>query len=66
MSEEDYMPTRQNMDRIGRLNKRLVHLRERISKAEIDGEDLSFDKAEASALVWAIDVIESLMYKSKL
>ena len=49
------MMTRQEMDKLSRLNKRLIHLQERINTSPMR---LSYDEAEASALTWAITTIE--------
>lgn len=44
--------------KIERLQKRADFLDKRIAEAEADGRDLSFDKAERSALVTAIELME--------
>ena len=46
-------------ERIDRLQKRADHLRGRVAAAEADGRDLTFDKAELSALLWAIPLLRS-------
>ena len=51
---------RKGADRLGRLVRRLEHLRERI---EMSVEDLSHDKAEASALKFAIESVVNLEAK---
>ncbi len=48
-------------ERLKRLERRLVFLRERIN---ISTEDRSFDEAEASALEWVIETM--LEYETKL
>lgn len=47
-------PAAVERDRIAVLKKREDHLRRRVDQAEASGRDLSFDKAEASALHWII------------
>lgn len=42
-------------DRIGRLQKRADHLARRIAESS---RELSYDKAELSALLWAIPILE--------
>ena len=49
------MTTHDN-ERLQRLQKRLDWLRTRVYKA--GDKDLSFDKAEASALEWAMGIVE--------
>ena len=46
-------------ERIDRLQKRADHLRGRVAAAEADGRDLTFDKAELSALLWAIPILRA-------
>jgi hypothetical protein len=48
------------VERLGRLAKRRDWLRQRIEDAEKSGKVLNFDKAEASALTWAIEQIEGI------
>lgn len=43
-------------ERIDRLKRRLAHLEERISLGEKTGRNMGFDKAEASALQWIVDL----------
>jgi hypothetical protein len=45
------MLTNKDRERIGRLQKRAQHLRERITDSP---DDLSYDRAELSAVEWAI------------
>lgn len=42
---------------LGRLERRLAHLENRILMSD---KDLAYDKAEASALKWAIDTIKEM------
>jgi hypothetical protein len=44
---------------LDRLQRRADHLRGRIAAAEADGQNLNWDKAEMSALLWAIEEIRS-------
>ena len=44
--------------RIETLTRRRDYLQKRVTEAEASGKGSSFDKAEASALTWALDVIE--------
>lgn len=43
---------------IERLTKRKNWLEERISKGELEGADLSYDKAELSSLNYALEELE--------
>lgn len=46
--------------RLQTLERRIAHLDERLTKGEAAGVDLSFDKAERSALRWAVDALTAL------
>lgn len=46
---------REEISKLARLTKRLIHLQERINTSPVR---LSYDEAEASALQWAIKLIE--------
>ncbi len=60
------MITKEENERLKRLYKRLEWLRTRIYQTEGVGNTLSHDRAEASALEWAIDIVEkSLKLKEK-
>lgn len=52
--------SRRDIERLERLAKRRDFLRERINLPGNDKRDLSYDRAEASALTWAIEKIEAL------
>lgn len=54
--------TPKGLERINRLEKRYIYLLERINSSEFD---LSFDKAEASALSWAIEILHKLREEKK-
>lgn len=43
---------------VATLRKRKAHLDDRVAKATATGRDLSYDKAESSALAWAISLAE--------
>lgn len=45
------------------LQRRLVHLRERVRKVQGTGVDLAHDKAEAAALDWALSFINEYVSK---
>jgi hypothetical protein len=47
---------RKDIDRLNVLKRRVKILEERINT---DPRDLSYDKAEASALRWAIEIVET-------
>jgi hypothetical protein len=53
----DELNTLRGAGRIERLKKRLRHLDDRIASSD---KDLSYDKAEASALRWAVEILEQL------
>lgn len=52
--------TARNARRLEVLKRRVRHLDDRIELNE--GQDLSYDKAEASALRWAIDILERTIF----
>jgi hypothetical protein len=45
-------------DKLQTLGRRRDYLEKRVAEAEAQGRGSSFDKAEASALRWAMEVIE--------
>lgn len=55
-------PTRRNIARVDSIKKRIAFLENRIQDGEMQDKDYSYDKQEASALRWAVEIIESLMY----
>lgn len=42
---------------VSTLTRRLRHLEEKIQAAERSGEEHAYDKAEAAAILWALEVI---------
>lgn len=60
MNESNIPEIKKSWDRIATLEKRLRWLDNRIKYAESDGKEFSFDKAEASALRWAIPILIQL------
>lgn len=48
---------------IDRLQRRAEHLRGRIAAGEADGRDLNYDRAEMSALLWAIPILEGAAHR---
>ena len=51
---------RKEQDYINRLKKRLNHLNKRVMESP---KELSYDKAEANALRWAISILVSLDFE---
>ena len=45
-------------EKIDRLRKRADYLAQRILQAKADGRDLSYDRSELSALLWAVGILE--------
>ena len=45
-------------DKLNRLRRRMEYLRSRVLDANQKGQDLSYDKAELSALTWAVNRLE--------
>lgn len=50
--------SRSRNKRVETLKTRATHLHRRISDAAREGKELSYDKAELSALEWAIPLLE--------
>jgi len=50
---------RKAIDRLKRLKRRRDFLQSRVDDGDANGRELSFDKGELSALVWAVEVIET-------
>jgi len=48
-------------EKIDRLRKRADYLAQRILRAKADGRDLSYDRSELSALLWAVGIIEPML-----
>ncbi len=48
-------------DRIERLKKRRNWLWVRVKEAEAKGRDMTYDRGEASALDWAIEILEPII-----
>jgi uncharacterized coiled-coil DUF342 family protein len=52
-------------EKIDRLRKRADHLAARILQAKAAGRDLSYDRSELSALLWAIEIIETMLTRKE-
>ena len=52
-------------EKIDRLRKRADHLAQRILEAKAAGRDLSYDRSELSALLWAIEIIEPMLTRKE-
>lgn len=53
--------TGKERERIARLEKRMTHLKDRISAGEAQNKDWFYDKAELSALTWAVEFIKGAL-----
>ena len=53
-------------EKIDRLRKRADHLAQRILEAKAAGRDLSYDRSELSALLWAIELCEATLRWNRL
>jgi len=52
-------------EKIDRLRKRADHLAQRILEAKAAGRDLSYDRSELSALLWAVGIIEPMLTRKE-